>query len=93
MSEAIHIRVQKPKLNDKSEFDDLIKYIIDNDPIYFYKTIISFAKKHLNKNGVIYFEINQNYVDQITSLIYEFDFKITKDFYGQNRFVTIKNVF
>ena len=66
---------------------------IDNDPIYFYKTIISFAKKHLNKNGVIYFEINQNYVDQITSLIYEFDFKITKDFYGQNRFVTIKNVF
>ena len=43
---------------------------IDNDPIYFYKTIISFAKKHLNKNGVIYFEINQNYVDQITSLIY-----------------------
>jgi len=66
---------------------------IDNDPIYFYKRIISFAKKHLNKNGVIYFEINQNYVDQITSLIYEFDFKITKDFYGQNRFVTIKNVF
>ena len=53
---------------------------IDNDPIYFYKRIISFAKKHLNKNGVIYFEINQNYVDQITSLIYEFDFKITKDF-------------
>ena len=33
MSEAIYINKQKPSLNDKSEFEDLIKYIIDNDPI------------------------------------------------------------
>ena len=66
---------------------------VDSDPIYFYKIIISFAKKHLNKNGVIYFEINDSYVDQIKSLISEFDFKITKDFYGRSRFVRIKDIF
>ena len=63
---------------------------VDSDPIYFYKIILEFSKKHLKENGAIYFEINQNYVDQIKTLLVSFDFDIIKDIYGNKRFVVIK---
>ncbi len=65
---------------------------VDSDPIYFYKIIFNFAKKHLNKKGKVYFEINQNYVDQIKVLLKETNFEVVKDFYGNDRFVIIKNI-
>ncbi|MES2592802.1 MAG: peptide chain release factor N(5)-glutamine methyltransferase [Bacteroidota bacterium] len=39
----------------------LALFVEDTDPLLFYKAIADFAKKHLNKNGKIYFEINQAY--------------------------------
>ena len=63
---------------------------VDSDPIYFYKIILEFSKKYLKENGAIYFEINQNYVDQIKTLLVSFDFDIIKDIYGNKRFVVIK---
>tara|TARA_B000000475_G_scaffold24025_1_gene19041 strand:+ start:2951 stop:3775 length:825 start_codon:yes stop_codon:yes gene_type:complete len=63
---------------------------VDLDPIYFYKTIIEFSKKHLNKKGKIYFEINQNYINEINNLLQNYEFEVIKDFYGHKRFVIIK---
>ena len=85
-----------PKLDeDKVDKNVLIHephraLFVDPDPIYFYKIILEFSKKYLKENGTIYFEINQNYVDQIKTLLVRFDFDIIKDIYGNKRFVVIK---
>ena len=44
----------------------------------------------LIENGSIYFEVNQNYIGQIKTLLIGYDFDIIKDLYGHKRFVVIK---
>ncbi len=34
-------------------------YVSDNNPLLYYKAILNFSKISLNKNGKIYFEINE----------------------------------
>jgi release factor glutamine methyltransferase len=37
----------------------LALFVEDDQPLIFYETIAEFAQAHLNKNGVLYFEINE----------------------------------
>ena len=85
--------------SDIEKVDDIVlknepyeALFVDSDPIYFYKIILEFSKKHLKKNGVIYFEINQNYVELIKNLLKEINFEIVKDFYDNMRFVIVKGI-
>ena len=39
----------------------LALFVKNDDPLKFYKAILDFAKNSLNKNGKIYFEINEKY--------------------------------
>ena len=98
--EPFDIIVSNPPYIPKSDEDKVDKNVlihephkalfVDSEPIYFYKIILEFSKKYLKENGTIYFEINQNYVDQIKTLLVSFDFDIIKDIYGNKRFVVIK---
>ena len=98
--EPFDIIVSNPPYIPKSDEDKVDKNVlihephralfVGSDPIYFYKIILDFSKKYLKENGTIYFEINQNYVDQIKTLLVSFDFDIIKDIYGNKRFVVIK---
>ena len=87
-----------PKLDEDKVDKNVLTYephkalFVGSDPIYFYKIILQFSKKHLKKNGIIYFEINQNYVEPIKNLLKETNFEVLKDFYGNKRFVIIKGL-
>ena len=64
-------------------------FVNDNDPLIFYKKIISFGKKRLKNNGMILFEINEKKDQDIFNLLQKegyFGIKIFKDLYNKNRF-------
>ena len=85
--------------SDIEKVDDIVlknepheALFVDSDPIYFYKIIISFARDYLKEDGVLYFEINQNYVELLMSMLRGCKYSITRDFYGEQRFLRITSV-
>ncbi len=85
--------------SDIEKVDDLVlknephnALFVDSDPIYFYKIIISFAQDYLKEDGVIYFEINQNYVGLLISMLKGCKYTITKDLFGEQRFLRVTSV-
>ena len=69
----------------------------DNNGLYFYETILKQALKHLNKDGVIAFEIGQTQASRIVELIKVYlpnwQYKIIKDLSGLDRIMIIKEKF
>lgn len=63
-------------------------FVTQNDPLEFYKAIISFSKNHLKQHGSIYMEINQLYGADIQSLFerHNYHCEILQDMYGNDRF-------
>lgn len=62
----------------------------DLDGLYFYKRIISDAKKHLEANGLVLFEIGYNQYAQVRMLFENegyTDIKLIKDYAGLDRIV------
>lgn len=69
-------------------------FVSDNDPLIFYRNILEFAKAHLNKNGEVWFEINEFLSKEMTDLCHELgfsDIEIHKDFRGKERILAIHN--
>jgi len=63
-------------------------FVDDNDALVFYKKIAVLAQKNLNKNGELYFEINQYLGKEMIDLLEELGFKdieLRKDIYGNDR--------
>lgn len=58
------------------EFEPHLALFVENeDPLLFYKAISDFALKHLNKNGKIYFEINQAFGPETKNMLENKGFK------------------
>lgn len=69
-------------------------FVTDADPLIFYKTIAAFAKKHLTKSGMLFFEINENMGLEMNEMLVDFgfyDIEIRKDINGKNRIVCCRN--
>jgi len=72
-------------------------FVPDNDILVFYKAIADFGKKHLNKNGIIYAEINESLAEETASnfQLNGYRTELKKDMQGKMRMVkavpTIKN--
>lgn len=69
-------------------------FINNKDDLIFYKRIAYWSKKILNKNGSIYFEINQFLVKEIKELFHQLGYKniyIKNDIYGNPRMIKLKN--
>ena len=69
-------------------------FVTDVEPLIFYSTIADFAKKHLKKNGFMFFEINEALVSEVESLLIESGFsniEIRKDINGKSRMVRCIN--
>ena len=68
----------------------LALFVDDSEPLLFYKSIIAFALKHLNKNGKIYFEINQKLGIETQKLLLDAGFEnveLIKDLNSNYRIV------
>ena len=69
-------------------------FVSDNDPLIYYKEIAKIATNNLNKNGLLFFEINEKYSKQIIELLSNLNFvdiELKKDINGRDRI--IKSVF
>jgi len=65
-------------------------FVDDENPLVFYSAIVDFAKKHLNSDGKLYFEINEKFGREVAELLKSQGFssvEINKDFRGKDRFV------
>jgi release factor glutamine methyltransferase len=66
-------------------------FVKDNDPLVFYKRIVELSIQRLKPNGKLYFEINEEFGQEVRELLQKYfftDTKIVKDFFGKDRFVT-----
>ena len=69
-------------------------FVTDADPLIFYKTIAAFAKINLAKNGLLFFEINENMSLEMNKMLFDFgfcDIEIRKDINDKNRIVCCRN--
>jgi release factor glutamine methyltransferase len=65
----------------------------DENPLIFYTKIADLAKKHLTKNGLLFFEINQYLGKETVKMLHEKGFKniqLKKDLFGNDRMIKCK---
>jgi len=64
-------------------------FVPDNDTLVFYRAIAAFGKNHLNKNGMIYTEINESLGKTTTELFQQNGYitEIKKDMQGKERMI------
>ena len=68
----------------------LALFVSDKDALIYYKRIIDFSKVHLQKEGLLFFEINEQKSVEIKDLLENNGFEnvlIKKDMQGKNRMV------
>jgi len=74
---------------------DLALFVNDDNPLKFYEAITEFAVNKLDKNGMLFFEINQYLGNEMKQLLTEYNFnnsELKKDMFGNNRMIKgIKN--
>lgn len=69
----------------------LALFVPDSDPLLFYRAIALYAIKHLTANGCLYFEINQAYPAETTSLLEQTGFSKIEahtDCFDKPRFIS-----
>lgn len=69
----------------------LALFVEDDDALLFYRKIGQLAKKNLNLNGKLYFEINQYLGKETVALLENLNFKnvkLIKDIYGNDRMIS-----
>ena len=52
-------------------------FVSDKNPLIFYRAIAEFSKKHLKRNGTLYYEINENLSDELIELHQNLGFSLT----------------
>ncbi|MGI8950374.1 MAG: peptide chain release factor N(5)-glutamine methyltransferase [Chitinophagaceae bacterium] len=65
-------------------------FVNDEDALIFYKTIAEFGLQHLNKNGKLFFEINEVFGKNVCLLLKKLGYKnieLKKDLNGKDRMV------
>ena len=66
-------------------------FVQDNSPLVFYECIVELSRMHLNKNGMLFFEINERYGEEVRILLSEAGFEhveILRDLNNKNRIAT-----
>ena len=65
-------------------------FVENEEPLKYYQIISDFANNHLKKNGKIYFEIHEDFANDVVNLLSikkYFKTTVHKDFQGKKRFV------
>jgi len=69
-------------------------FVPDDDPLRFYRQILSLAQNQLNPNGQVWFEINERMGEEMLSLCHKIGFsnaEVLEDFAGKSRLVKTWN--
>jgi len=70
----------------------LALFVSNENPLIFYDKIADLAKKHLTKNGTLFFEINQYLGNETLKMLKEKGFKnieLRKDLFGNDRMIKV----
>jgi len=68
----------------------LALFVDNENPLIFYKKIADLAKKHLTKNGLLFFEINQYLSSETVTMLKEKEFtniELKKDLFSNDRMI------
>jgi release factor glutamine methyltransferase len=87
---VMHKEKELMKENVLDNEPHLALFVEDDEPLIFYKAIIEKATKSLSKGGFLYFEINEQFGNEVTKAMKEATFqnvKIIKDMQGRDRMV------
>lgn len=71
----------------------LALFVTNNDPLQFYKAIITFSEHHLIRGGMLWLETHMSYAEAVASLLIANDYievTVKKDFQGKDRIVSGK---
>ena len=84
---------KKDEIDENVNFEPHIAlFAPEGNPLHFYKQILVFANKNLNKGGQIYLEINPDFIKDFNNLLTEFkpnDVNFRMDFRGKKRLVKL----
>jgi release factor glutamine methyltransferase len=84
--------------SEKKELPDNVRnyepgeslFVPDNDPLVFYRVIGEYGLQALKDEGRLYFEVNENFADEVCEELERFNYKIIgikNDISGKNRMV------
>lgn len=65
-------------------------FVPDRSPLLFYERIAELGTRHLNKGGILFFEINERFGDQLSQLLNEmgyYEVTVRKDLQGKDRMI------
>jgi release factor glutamine methyltransferase len=95
VSNPPYIRESEKELMNKNVLDYERKeflFVPDNNPLIFYEAISDFATEHLKENGMLYFEINENFGASVVKMLEVKkigNILLLKDIRGKDRIVKI----
>lgn len=91
VSNPPYVTLEEKKFMERNVLDyEPHSALFVNDPLLFYRRIIDVSKHILKDSGLIYFEINEAYGEEIKALFTEKlfrDVKLVRDLNGKNRIV------
>ncbi len=93
ISNPPYVRISEKSLMEKNVLDfepELALFVENDDPLLFYKSIIDFCQAHLKSEGLLFFEINENYGAEIVDLLKNSDFinvELRKDLNDKDRMI------
>ncbi len=88
---VLHSEMAEMKENVLDYEPHLALFVKNNNPLLFYKRITELANKHLKPHGRLYFEINEQFGNEVIELLTSYSFKQVKlhqDLNGKDRFVS-----
>jgi len=93
VSNPPYVTFSEKKLMHRNVLDHephIALFVPDDDPLVFYRSIAGFAKAKLKKNGVLWFEINEQFGDKTIEMLANEGFTnsiIFSDFHKKERFL------
>ncbi|UII34314.1 peptide chain release factor N(5)-glutamine methyltransferase [Fulvivirga ulvae] len=69
-------------------------FVEDSDPLLYYRRIAELAKSTLKEHGILYFEINERFGEDVQALLEIMDYskvQVIKDLHGKDRIVRASN--
>lgn len=70
-------------------------FVEDEDPLIFYRKILSLAERHLKENGILAFELNENYAFPVKTMVEQSslgEIELIQDMQGKDRMLFARRV-